>query len=140
MNVVVDTNTLVSGFLWSGTPARFLDAGLDSKFTIFTSPELLEELESTLSAPKFQQRLASKGLTPSDLVSRFRSACHEVTPIDIEQPDKLRDPDDLAILSCAAAVPADLIVTGDKDLLVLGDFRGIPIMDPTQELEFLGLS
>lgn len=139
MNVVVDTNTLVSGFLWNGTPARFLDAGFDSQCTIFSSKALLEEFESTLSAPKFFQRLASKGLTPSELVSRFRSACHEVTPIDIEQPEKLRDPDDLAILSCAVAVPADLIVSGDKDLLVLGDFHGIPIMDPRKALDLLGL-
>jgi predicted nucleic acid-binding protein len=34
----------------------------------------------------------------------------------------------LPVLACAAAAKADAIVTGDKDLLVLKSFRGIPIM------------
>jgi putative PIN family toxin of toxin-antitoxin system len=139
VKVVADTNTLVSGFLWNGAPAKFLDAGLNSHFTIFSSKALLDEFEVTLSAPKFISRLAAKGLTAPGLVARFRNACHEVIPPMIDLPYNLRDADDLAVLSCAIAVPVDLIVSGDKDLLVLGQFRGIPILNSRAALELLRL-
>ena len=139
MKVVADTNTLISGFLWNGAPAQLLDAALESRFTIFTSKTLLDEFEVTLSAPKFLSRLDAKGLTASGLVARFRNSCREVTPSLLGLPSNLRDADDLAVLACAIAVPVDLIVSGDKDLLVLGQFRGIPILDSRSALELLQL-
>jgi uncharacterized protein len=140
VKVVADTNTLISGFLWDGTPAQLLDAGLDSRFTIFSSKALLDEFEATLSAPKFLSRLNAKGLTASGLLTKFRNSCHEVTPSMLDLPSNLRDADDLAVLACAIAVPVDLIVSGDKDLLVLGQFRGIPIVDSRAALELLRLA
>ena len=139
MKVVADTNTLISGFLWNGAPAQLLDAALESRFTIFTSKTLLDEFEVTLSAPKFLSRLDAKGLTASGLVARFRNSCREVTPSLLGLPSNLRDADDLAVLACAIAVPVDLIVSGDKDLLVLGQFRGIPILDSRAALALLQL-
>lgn len=139
MKVVADTNTLISGFLWNGAPAQLLDAALESRFTIFTSKTLLDEFEVTLSAPKFLSRLDAKGLTASGLVARFRNSCREVTPSLLGLPSNLRDADDLAVLACAIAVPVDLIVSGDKDLLVLGQFRGIPILDSRAALKLLRL-
>ena len=139
MKVVADTNTLISGFLWNGAPAQLLDAALESRFTIFTSKTLLDEFEITLSAPKFLSRLDAKGLTASGLVARFRNSCREVTPSLLGLPSNLRDADDLAVLACAIAVPVDLIVSGDKDLLVLGQFRGIPILDSRAALALLQL-
>jgi uncharacterized protein len=41
-----------------------------------------------------------------------------------------RDPDDIKVLSPALASKAEYIVTGDKDLLVLKKFEGIPILSP----------
>lgn len=139
MKVVADTNTLISGFLWNGAPAQLLDAALESRFTIFTSKTLLDEFEITLSAPKFLSRLDAKGLTASGLVARFRNSCREVTPSLLGLPSNLRDADDLEVLACAIAVPVDLIVSGDKDLLVLGQFRGIPILDSRSALKLLQL-
>ena len=139
MKVVADTNTLVSGFLWDGLPARLLDAGLTSRFGLYTSAELLSELDETLRAPKFAERLTTRGYTAESLVGAFRFSCHEVvSPPRVSAPE-LRDSDDLHVLSCATAVPVDLIVSGDKDLLVLKSFRGIPIVTARRALEILGL-
>jgi len=44
------------------------------------------------------------------------------------------DPDDDRILECAVAADADVIISGDKDLLRLGSFRGIRIMSPAEFL------
>ena len=104
-----------------------------------TLPLLLELLE-TLQHPKFAQRLAARGETPEAIIARFRAACHEAVPVSITPPAELRDPDDVHILACAVAAGADLIVTGDKDLLSLSSFENIPIVRAAEALIRLGLS
>jgi putative PIN family toxin of toxin-antitoxin system len=49
-----------------------------------------------------------------------------------------RDPDDDAVLALAGAAQADLIVSGDGDLLVLGAYAGIRIVSPGQALAITG--
>ena len=46
-----------------------------------------------------------------------------------------RDPDDDAVLACALAAQADLIVSGDEDLLILKEFQHIPIITPAQAMQ-----
>jgi predicted nucleic acid-binding protein len=62
-----------------------------------------------------------------------------VEPIALDQP-ACRDPDDDIILATALAAHADLIISGDDDLLVLHPFQGIPILNASQALEFLANS
>jgi predicted nucleic acid-binding protein len=49
-----------------------------------------------------------------------------------------RDPDDDNVLAAANAGRCEAIVTGDKDLLVLGEFAGIPILTPRQFFDSAG--
>ena len=140
MKLVADTNTLVSGFLWDGLPSRLLDAGLTGRCSLYTSDELLIELDETLHAPKFSERLSSRGHSAESLVRKFRQACHEIPPPPPVVAPDLRDADDLHVLACAVAVPVGLIVSGDKDLLILQSFQGIPIVTARRALEILGLS
>ena len=60
-------------------------------------------------------------------------------PARIPAPPSLRDPDDLPVLACAVAAGVDAIITGDKDLLSLKSFEGIPIIDAAEALKRLGL-
>jgi predicted nucleic acid-binding protein len=46
----------------------------------------------------------------------------------------LRDADDVHVLACAVSAGADAIVTGDSDLLALGEFAGIPIIRAAEAL------
>lgn len=48
MRVVPDTNTLVSGLIWSGPPRQMLDQGIAAGWRFFTSATLLAELERVL--------------------------------------------------------------------------------------------
>ncbi|MCC7464345.1 MAG: putative toxin-antitoxin system toxin component, PIN family, partial [Gammaproteobacteria bacterium] len=48
-----------------------------------------------------------------------------------------RDPDDDQVLAAALAAKAQMIVSGDKDLLVLGAFQGIPILPAALALEHI---
>jgi uncharacterized protein len=50
-----------------------------------------------------------------------------------------RDPDDDEVLALAAAASADLIVSGDNDLLVLDQFEGVPIVNAALALQRLGI-
>ena len=100
----------------------------------------LLELRETLQNPKFAQRLAATSETAESLTERLRAACHEAVPARITLPAELRDPDDVHVLACAVSAGADAIVTGDKDLLTMGTFQGIPIVDATEVLKRLGLS
>ena len=49
-----------------------------------------------------------------------------------------RDPSDDTVLALAVASQADLIITGDADLLTLGSHAGIPIIDPAEAINRMG--
>ena len=140
MKLVVDTNTIVSGSLWQGPPARLISAVLGGQARMFLSLPMLLELRETLQHPKFAERLAGQGETAESLTERFRAACHEAVPARIAPPAELRDPDDVHVLACAVTAEADAIVTGDKDLLALKVFEGIPILKTREVLEKLGIT
>jgi putative PIN family toxin of toxin-antitoxin system len=140
VKLVIDTNTIISGSLWGGPPSRLLSAALTGQAQMFLSLPMLLELREALQYPRFAQRLTARGETPESLSVRFRSACHEAVAAKITPPAELRDVDDVHVLACAVAAEADVIVTGDKDLLTLKSFQGIPIMDATSALRLLGIA
>ena len=140
MKLVVDTNTLISGSLWQGPPARLVSAALTGQASLFLSLPMLLEFQETLQHPKFAQRLAIQNETPTSLMARFRAACYEAAPAQTMPPAELRDPDDLHVLACAVSAQADAIVTGDKDLLSMNSFEGIPIIDVREALRRMGRS
>lgn len=140
MKLVIDTNTLISGALWAGPAARLISAVLAGQARMFLSLPMLLELQETFQRAKFTPRLAAQGETPVSLAARFRAASHEAVPARITPPPGLRDADDQHVLACAVSAQADAIVTGDKDLLDLKSFAGIPILNATDALERLGLS
>lgn len=60
-----------------------------------------------------------------------------IEPPPLPQP-VCRDPDDDEVLALAIAAQADLIISGDNDLLVLLQFNGIPIVSPAQAIAQMG--
>ena len=108
MRLAVDTNVLVSAFLWEGTPGRLIDLASDKVIEIATSQALLDELAEVLHRRKFTRQVQATGLTPAQIVPA-RQLAQQVS----------RDADDDAVLACAIAARADLIVSGDEDLLIL---------------------
>ena len=139
MKLVVDVNVLVSGSLWSGNPARLVDALLDGTATLCASSLVLAEFEEVIQREKFQMRLRQKGQSTLEIISRFRAVALIAEGSPIPVPATLRDPDDLHVLICAEGADADAIVTGDDDLLSLETFAGIPILTVRQALEKLGI-
>lgn len=134
MNVVLDTNTVVSGSLWSGAPRQVLDLARSGVIRLFTSPELLAELADVLRREKFSQRLAQAGVTADDLVYGYAALARVIRPARIA-PVILDDPDDDKVLACAKAAKAKIITSGDHHLLNLKEYEGIQILPVNQFLQ-----
>ena len=60
---VVDTNVLVSAFLWQGTPGKGIELAGDQLIQLCTSRALLEELAATLAKPQLAKYVAATALT-----------------------------------------------------------------------------
>ncbi len=124
---VVDTNVLVSAFLWQGTPGRVIELAGEKVVQLVTSRVLLDELAATLAKKKLARAVAATGLSADQMLAFYRRIAMPVTarPLDAQAS---RDVDDDAVLACALAARADLVVSGDDDLLSLESFGGIPIV------------
>ena len=133
MRFVVDTNILISAFFWGGVPGKVLDVAQRNDATLVTSEVLLTELLTVLQREKFAERLRRINRTPSQFLQNYRAMVEVVDVTPLAQP-VCDDPDDDAILACAVSGVADVIVSGDDDLLRLKLYAAIPIIKPAQFL------
>lgn len=139
MRAVLDTNVVVSALLWGGTPERLIEAAGEGPLELFTSGPLLAELAGILTRPKFAALLRRRTLSAADILARYRELAETVEVAALSEA-ALRDPDDAVVLACAAAARADVIVSGDGDLLALATFRDIPILTPAHALARISAS
>ena len=128
---VLDTNTIVSGIGWGGTPGAVLDAALAGHFEIVTSPALLDELRRVLAYPKLRAVIGDA----DEFIKLLALAAIVVTTT--ETVEIVRDPDDNRLIEAAQAGQADVMVTGDQDLLTLVNVGQISILTPREFLETL---
>jgi uncharacterized protein len=136
MRAVCDTNVLVSYLLTHRPPiATLIDRYLaEEAFTLVTSPALLAELERVLSYPRLAVLIDAH--TRRRFVALIAALSELVDPPE-EVPTISRDPDDDQVIACAVVGSADVIVSGDRDLLSLGRVGEIPILTPAAFLVLL---
>lgn len=133
MKLVLDTNTVISGFLWHQAPRQIINAAVEGRIELVTSAALLDELSGVIARAKFSRKIDSHGVSVSALVDRYTRLTTIITPAQIGRV-AIADPDDDAVLACALAADADIIVTGDKHLLNLKSYQRIPILASTDAL------
>jgi putative PIN family toxin of toxin-antitoxin system len=129
VTVVLDTNVVVAALVAEGLCREVVHRAARMRI-VASSARLMHELEATLRR-KF-------AVTPA--ADAFLKAFRQQVPL--VQPAKLpkaicRDPNDDIVLATAVAAKANLIVTGDEDLLVLETYDGIDIISPRRFLERL---
>jgi uncharacterized protein len=136
VRIVLDTNVVMSALLWRGPPFRLLEAiRAQANSQLYSSPMLVAELTDVLSRRAATLQLQRIGRTAHTVLTDYLEAVELIDPKPI--PATSRDPDDDEVLATALACNADLIVTGDADLLVLNPFRDIPILTASQALALL---
>jgi putative PIN family toxin of toxin-antitoxin system len=121
MRAVLDTNVVVSALIWGGKPFDLLQAASAGDLTLFTSPVLVEELHGVLNRLHLAARLERRSSSTEQAIPFYGGLAAVIDPPKLIAPVS-RDPDDDAVLAVAVAARADLIVSGDSDLLVHGRF------------------
>ena len=124
--VVLDTNVLISGALSStSTPALAFERSIRHG-QLLASTATLRELMEKLLSPKFDRYLSRD--KRDALLLRLAPLVEIVEVVQLVQAS--RDPKDDKFLEVAVNGRADVVVTGDGDLLELNPFRGIAILTP----------
>lgn len=134
MKAVLDTNVLVSAFLWRGISKRIFDLARNQRLVICVNKEILEEFERVFSYPKFKNKLAEINKTPREIITEFLEVVEPYPSYFFSTPQIKVDPSDDKFLSCALVAQADVVVSGDRHLLKVRQFHGIPILTPRQFL------
>ncbi len=134
MRAVIDTNVLLSALLLGGTPHLLLEHARNGTVTLISSPALLAELARVMDRPKFDAILRRTNTSRAQTLTAVRLLAEVVDPPPLAQA-VCRDKDDDAVLALALAAQADIVISGDDDLLCLNPFEGIPVLTPAQALQ-----
>jgi putative PIN family toxin of toxin-antitoxin system len=129
--VVIDTNVMVSAYL-GGRLETIIVAWIEGKFVLTVSNQIVNEYITVLSRPKF--KIARAEL--DDFAALILSKAEFVVPGESIRVVEA-DPSDNKFLEAAVTGQADYIISGDKHLRDLKEFRGIAILTPSAFLEQL---
>jgi uncharacterized protein len=124
VRVFLDTNVLVAAFATRGLCSDVVRTVL-AEHELVLSSTVIEELTRTLIE---KIRLSETAVREIAAFLRATASLADIPPKPA--PVAIRDPDDAVILGEALAIGAEVLVTGDKDLLEAGEVPGIRILDP----------
>ena len=113
--------------IWGGTPYKQLQAATDGDIELFISPALLAELRGVLAREHLASRLAKQRSSLEQAIGLYGELTISVSPLSTPRAVP-RDVDDDQVIAAALAANADLVISGDADLLSLGAFEGIAII------------
>jgi len=128
MRAVIDTNILISGFISNKSyPARVLDAWILNKFNPVVSREIIREYTSVFLREKFDT-IGSK-----ENRKKILKQVLELSWVVLVYPEEKlnvvkEDPKDNMFLECAIEGKCLYVVSGDRHLLEIGEFRGVKIL------------
>ncbi|MDI6602973.1 MAG: putative toxin-antitoxin system toxin component, PIN family [Patescibacteria group bacterium] len=128
IKVVLDTNIFISALFWKGAPHQIFKKVLRGAILNSISPQILEEIK---------ERLLYKFKVPPEKVKEFLEII--VFNSEIVYPKKKlniikKDSSDNKILECALEAKASFVISGDKHLLEVKEYKGIKIISPKKFL------
>lgn len=128
LTVVLDTNILVSALLFHGELSKIVSLWNNGSILPVFTKETFAEFREVLHYPKFSLKEDEISAIITEEVLPFFEAVEVADDIK----GICRDPQDDKFISCAVASHADYIVSGDKDLCVLGKFKQINIVSAVE--------
>lgn len=126
----MDTNVLISALMFGGNPRLILEKVIRGDIELYLSEALISELGEVLKRPKFGLPLSIVNQILSELsaISELVRPSRSIYKVKV-------DPADNRILECAIDAKAEFIVSGDKHLLDLKEFKSIRIVSPQHFIE-----
>lgn len=125
MRIVLDSSVIVAAFAAHGLCEAIFELCLGSH-QILVSKDLLNEVRTNL-----RKKLKIPPATIDGIATLLHENSILLAPATVSK-DSCRDPNDLHILGLAAEGKASFLVTGDKDLLSITEFRGCAIVSPRE--------
>ena len=127
MKIVLDTNVFISGIFWKGASNKVIFNWKEGKFTLVTSLEAISEIIKVLKDFKIK--------LPDDMIREWVDLIVR-NSIIVEPKEKINivkdDPKDNIFIETAVAGNVEYIISQDKHLLKLKEFRGIKIITPEE--------
>jgi len=132
LKVIIDTNVAVSGLLWAGPPNRILKWARDGVLEIIGCEEIIDEVKRILKYDKFARRISALNSSPAEVLAYYMNLLKFVPSPDSIPGAIRKDPFDNVFLALAFKNSALLIISGDKHLLGLEEYKGIEIVSPSE--------
>ncbi len=136
IRAVLDTNTIVSAIINTDNSVsqEIYQNSKDKRFLLVISPSILAEVEDVIHRARLMRFHKYSAL-------ELKRIAKELTNVSLIVPGKIeievvRDPDDNKIISAALEGKADYIISRDRDLLDLKEYKGIKIVTPEK---FMGI-
>lgn len=135
IKVVLDTNVLISAFLWQKDAKEIFNLAKENKIQICVTKEILDEFYRVLHYPKFSSRLKLIGESPEEIINEFLEIVKLFPSKRFKTVIIKEDPSDDKFLSAALSSGALFLISGDKHLLCLREFKGISFISPGEFLK-----
>ena len=123
MKLVLDTNIFISAFYWGGNPQKIIDKIIEGTDELYISDKILKEISAVMSRPKFK--------STQDIIERYIKTIEKIGKkvfISGEIKGICRDKEDDDKIECGITSGADFLITGDNDLLILGNYQNLKII------------
>jgi putative PIN family toxin of toxin-antitoxin system len=128
LKVVIDTNVVISALLFGGAPGKLIDSWQHGIIKPAASKEIIDEYLRVLTYPKF--KLSEEEIN----YLLYREIIPYFDVIDAPPGPRIikKDPEDDKFIRCASAANAKNIISGDRHLLELKEYRKIKILTPAE--------
>jgi|SRR3989344_9277294 len=107
LKVVLDTNVLISAFLWDGNKAELFRKIEKNKVKFYTSFEIISEMENVIRREKFNELLMKVKINAEEITEKIISLSNLVIGKKLNL-NVCRDPKDNKFLECAKLAKADI--------------------------------
>ena len=122
MSIVIDTNVMASAVFFGGQPYRLLHYIMEGQVDVVASEEIVDEYEEIFLRLKHKYPSIRTRIPLNDILARFE-IIRVTSDIHVS-----RDPDDDKFISCAVDGKCLYIVSGDSDLLSIGNYGNVEIL------------
>lgn len=122
MHVVIDTNVVISGLFFGEYPRKVIESVIDNRCLAFASSEIVIEYNKVIH----RIVLMKKNTMDISLYDGYLAKIEIIA--SYSKVDASRDPDDNKFIECALDSNSYYVISGDQDLLVLEEYKGIQII------------